>query len=126
MRKKLFNMNNIVEQNSPNNIKRNEDNDNDNKSHKIEQKGGFILIKNNFNSMKALMILLKNFFKKEGYNETKKDLDNLQMEISNGEIDIVLVFERMNKDIKISYYLENGNKKDLIDFKKIMKKIHLK
>ena len=65
MRKKLFNMNNIVEQNSPNNIKRNEDNDNDNKSHKIEQKGGFILIKNNFNSMKALMIQLKNFFKKE-------------------------------------------------------------
>ena len=126
MRKKLFNMNNIVEQNSPNNIKRNEDNDNDNKSHKIEQKGGFILIKNNFNSMKALMILLKNFFKKEGYNETKKDLDNLQMEISNGEIDILLIFERMNKEIKISYYLKNGIKKDLIDFKKVMKKIHLK
>ena len=126
MRKKLFNMNNIVEQNSPNNIKRNEDNDNDNKSHKIEQKGGFILIKNNFNSMKALMIQLKNFFKKEGYNETKKDLDNLQMEISNGEIDILLIFERMNKEIKISYYLKNGIKKDLIDFKKVMKKIHLK
>ena len=76
--------------------------------------------------MKALMILLKNFFKKEGYNETKKDLDNLQMEISNGEIDIVLIFERINKEIKISYYLKNGIKKDLIDFKKVMKKIHLK
>ena len=48
------------------------------------------------------------------------------MEISNGEIDILLIFERMNKEIKISYYLKNGIKKDLIDFKKVMKKIHLK
>jgi len=125
IRNKLFNMNNIMEQNSLN-TKKNEDNNNNIYSHTIEQKGGFILIKNNFNSMKALMILLKNFFKKEGYNETKKDLDKLQMEISNGEIDIVLIFERMNREIKISYYLENGNKKDLIGFKKIMKKIHLK
>ena len=124
MRKKLFNMNNIMEQNLPNIIKKNDDNDN--KSDTIEQKGGFIVIKNNFNNMKTLMILLKNFFKKQGYNETKKDLDNLQMEISNGEIDIVLIFERMNKEIKISYYLKNGIKKDLINFKKIMKKIHLK
>ena len=94
-------MNNTMEQNSHNNIKKNEDNNNN--THSIEQKGGFILVKNNFNSMRALMILLKNFFKKEGYNETKKDLDNLQMEISNGEIDIVLIFERMNKEIKTSY-----------------------
>jgi len=47
------------------------------------------------------------------------------MEISNGENDIVLIFERLKNKIKISYYLENGNKKDLINFKKIMKKVHL-
>ena len=110
--------------NQINNVKTNEDSDNN--IHKIEKNGEFIFIKNNFNSIKALMILLKNFFKKEGYSETKKDLDNLQMEISNGENDVVLVFEKMNKNIKINYYLENGNKKDLIDFKKIMKKIYLK
>jgi serine/threonine protein kinase len=128
IKQKLFNMTGTKEKNlnknASNNIKKNENSDN--KIYKIEKNVGFIFIKNNFSSIRALMILLKNFFKKEGYNETKKDLDNLQMEISNGEIDIVLVFERMNKDIKISYYLENGNKKDLIDFKKIMKKIHLK
>ena len=128
IKKKLFNMVDIkVEndnKNTINNVKKNENCDNN--IHKIDKNGGSIFIKNNFNSIKALMILLKNFFKKEGYSETKKDLDNLQMEISNGENDIVLVFERANKDIKISYYLENGNKKDLIDFKKIMKKIHLK
>jgi hypothetical protein len=120
IKKKLFNMVDIKGENDNKNAI------NDNNIHKIDKYGGSIFIKNNFNSIKALMILLKNFFKKEGYSETKKDLDNLQMEISNGENDIVLVFERANKDIKISYYLENGNKKDLIDFKKIMKKIHLK
>ena len=128
IKKKLFNMVDIkgenYNKNAINNVKKNENSDN--KIYKIEKNVGFIFIKNNFSSIRALMILLKNFFKKEGYSETKKDLDNFQMEISNGEIDIVLVFERMNKDIKISYYLENGNKKDLIDFKKIMKKIHLK
>jgi serine/threonine protein kinase len=128
IKKKLFNMVDIkgenYNKNAINNVKKNENCDNN--IHKIDKNGGAIFIKNNFNSIKALMILLKNFFKKEGYSETKKDLDNLQMEISNGENDIVLVFERANKDIKISYYLENGNKKDLIDFKKIMKKIHLK
>ena len=128
IKQKLFNMTGTKEKNlnknASNNIKKNENSDN--KIYKIEKNVGFIFIKNNFSRIRALMILLKNFFKKEGYNETKKDLDNLQMEISNGEIDIVLVFERMNKDIKINYYLENGNKKDLINFKKIMKKIHLK
>ena len=128
IKQKLFNMTGTKEKNlnknASNNIKKNENSEN--KIYKIEKNVGFIFIKNNFSSIRALMILLKNFFKKEGYSETKKDLDNLKMEISNGEIDIVLVFERMNKDIKISYYLENGNKKDLIDFKKIMKKIHLK
>ena len=111
-----------MEQNSPNNINKNEDS---NDAHIIKQCDGFISIKKFFNNMKDLMILLKNYFKKDGYYETKKDLDNLQMEISNGENDIVLIFERLKKKIKISYYIENGNKKDLINFKKIMKKVHL-
>jgi len=122
IKNKLFNMNNIMEQNSPNNINKNEDS---NDAHIIKQCDGFISIKKYFNNMKDLMILLKNYFKKDGYYETKKDLDNLQMEISNGENDIVLIFERLKKKIKISYYIENGNKKDLINFKKIMKKVHL-
>jgi hypothetical protein len=125
---KFFNMTGIkkesLNRNVINNIKKNENNDN--KIYKIEKNVGFIFIKNNFNNVKGLIILLKNFFKKEGYNETKKDLGNLQMEISNGEIDIILAFERMNKNIKINYYLKNGIKKDFINFKKIMKKIHSK
>ena len=105
IKKKLPNITGTKEKNlnknASNNIKKNENNDN--KIFRIEKNVGFIFIKNNCNSIKGLMILLKNFFKKEGYSETKKDLDNLQMEISNGEIDIVLIFERMNKEIKTSY-----------------------
>ena len=69
IKNKLFNMNNIMEQNSPNNINKNEDNID---AHIIKQCDGFILIKKYFNNMKDLMILLKNYFKKDGYYETKK------------------------------------------------------
>ena len=127
---KLFNMNTEKEKNF-NQINKDslndstkEDNNNNNISNNSLQ--GFITIKNNFLNMKPLMILLKQFFKKYSYNETKKDLDKLKMEISNGEADIALYFEKMNKYIKISFYIENGNKEDLISFKKIMKKFNPK
>ena len=131
---KLFNMNsekeknlNQTNKNSFNESTR-EDNNNDNISNNSYHNNslkGFIKIKNNLN-MKSLMILLKQFFKKYSYNETKKDLDKLKMEISNGEVDVALHFEKMNKYIKISFYIENGNKDDLISFKKIIKKFNSK
>ena len=42
------------------------------------------------------------------------------MEISNGEIDIILKFERMNKYIKISFDVKNGNEQNFINIKKLM------
>ena len=70
------------------------------------------------------MVLVKQFLKKEGYNLIKKDVDNLKMELSNGEIDVILSFEKMIKEIKISFSINNGNKEDLNEFKKIMKKFN--
>ena len=87
---------------------------------------GFINIKINFKNMNSLIILLRQFLKNEGYNITKKDLDNLNIEISNGEIDVLLSFEKMFKEIKIIFMILNGNKEDLINFKKIMKKFNAK
>ena len=72
------------------------------------------------------MTSLKGFFKNEGYNLTKKDLINSKMEISNGEIDIGITFEKMYKVIKISFFVINGSKEDFVNFKKIMKKIYIK
>ena len=68
------------------------------------------------------MVLIKQFLKKEGYNLIKKDIDKLKMELSNGEIDVLLSFEKMIKEIKISFSIKNGNKVDFHEFKKIMKK----
>ena len=72
------------------------------------------------------MLILKNFFKNEGFKITKRDLINSQLEISNGEIDVILYFEKMNRIIKISFVVVNGNKDDLVNFKKIMKKFSIK
>ena len=70
------------------------------------------------------MVIVKQFLKKEGYNLIKKDVDKLSMELSNGEIDVLLSFEKMFKEIKIAFAIKNGNKGDLIEFKKLMKKFN--
>ena len=60
------------------------------------------------------------------WKEIKRDLNNSKMEISNGEADVCITFEKMYKIIKISFCIINGNKEDFINFKKIMKKLNLK
>ena len=83
---------------------------------------GFVIIKLNTKNLNSLMVLVKQFLKKEGYNLNKKNLDKLSMELSNGEIDVLLSFEKILKEIKIKFTIENGNKEDFNEFKKIMKK----
>jgi serine/threonine protein kinase len=125
MKKQLFPMN------YNNEIK----NENNNKTDKTEKNSknctnnnlnGFIQINVNNKNMNSLMTLFKGFLKNEGYNITKKDLINSNMEVSNGEVDVNLTFEKMNKIVKVSFYLIKGNQDEFINFKKIMKKIHIK
>ena len=87
---------------------------------------GFIKINMNYKNLNSILIILRQFLKNEGYNITKKDLDNLIIEISNGEVDVKLFFEKMFKEIKISFSIINGNKEDFLNFKKIMKKFNIK
>ena len=68
------------------------------------------------------MVLLKQFLKKEGYNLINKNLNKLSMELSNGEIDVLISLEKILKEVKIKFSIENGNKEDFNEFKKIMKK----
>ena len=96
----------------------------DDKTNKKNFNQGFIIIKLNIKKLNSLMVLIKQFLKKEGYNLIKKDADKLKMELSNGEIDVVLFLEKMKKEIKISFDIKNGNKEDLNEFKKIMKKFN--
>jgi serine/threonine protein kinase len=98
------------------------DKNDDNNDDKQNLNQGFIIIKLSMKKLNSLMVLIKQFLKKEGYNLIKKDIDKLKMELSNGEIDVLLSFEKMIKEIKISFSIKNGNKVDFNEFKKIMKK----
>ena len=128
IKNQLFPKNNIKNNINENNYALNEitngvDKDDD-KSNKKNFNQGFIIIKLNIKKLNSLMVLIKQFLKKEGYNLIKKDADKLKMELSNGEIDVVLFLEKMKKEIKISFDIKNGNKEDLNEFKKIMKKFN--
>ena len=132
-RKKIEVVNDIKKHLFP--INNNKKNQITEKKEKIDEKSikslnnnlkGFIQINANIKNMNSLMTVLKSFFKNEGYNVTKRDLANSIMEISNGEIDVLLNFEKMCKIIKVSFSIINGNRDDFINFKKIMKKINVK
>ena len=128
IKNQLFPKNNIKNNINENNYALNEitngvDKDDD-KTKKKNFNQGFIIIKLNIKKLNSLMVLIKQFLKKEGYNLIKKDADKLKMELSNGEIDVVLFLEKMKKEIKISFDIKNGNKEDLNEFKKIMKKFN--
>ena len=128
IKKQLFPINcikeNIKENSNEFNESTNEDNFDDDKN-KINNKNynqGFIYFKSNIKNLNSLMVLLKQFLKKEGYNLINKNLNKLSMELSNGEIDVLISLEKILKEIKINFTIENGSKEDFNEFKKIMKK----
>ena len=92
---------------------------------KMNDLQGFIKVEININNINIIITLLRQFLKKEGFTITKKDLNKLNMEISNGENDIYLSFEKMFKETKIFFKVINGIKDDLLNFKKIMRKFNL-
>ena len=127
IQKQLYPINYIKENikenyNASNEITNEKDIHDNNKTCKTMNNQGFVIIKLNTKNLNSLMVLVKQFLKKEGYNLNKKNLDKLNMELSNGEIDVLLSFEKILKEIKIKFTIENGNKEDFNEFKKIMKK----
>ena len=128
IKKQLFPNNNNNERIDKNNINIEKKNENNLlKMNKVNNNlTGFIHINANIKNINSLMTSLKGFFKNEGYNMTKKDLINSKMEISNGEIDVGLTFEKMHKITKIIFSIIKGNKEDFANFRKIMKKINIK
>jgi hypothetical protein len=87
---------------------------------------GFIKINFCIKNLNSLIFLLRQFLKNEGYNMTKKYIDNLSIEVSNGEIDVKIIIKKELKETIISYVLINGNREDFMNFKKIMKNFNIK
>ena len=134
-RKKIEVVNDIRKQLFPNNInnkqnfereKKLEEKNEQNLNSKNNNQNGFIQLNVNIKNMNSLILILKSFLKNEGYNITQKNLAHSKIEISNGEIDVSLFFEKMYKIVKITFSLINGNNDDFINFKKIMKKFNIK
>ena len=92
------------------------------KSSKKNSLKGFIIVQKKIKNMNSLIIALRQFLKGRGFNITNKKLDKLTLEISNGEVDVFLFLEKIYKEVKINFTVINGNKEDLLNFNKIMKK----
>ena len=122
----LFPKNNIQNNKENGKMEINEGNINKNINCTNKNLNGFIQMNLPTKKLNSLILVLKKFFKNEGYNTIKKDLVNLKMEITNGEMDVIISLTKMYKIIKVSYSIINGSKEDLIKFKKIMKKINRK
>ena len=130
IKNQLFSLNN---RNKINTYIQNNNKDNDstleedvNDMNKKNELKGFIKIQAQFKHMSSLINLLKQFLKNEGFNISKRDLDNFHIEISNGETDAFLSFEKLFKEIKISFGIINGNMEEFVNLKKIMRKFNVK
>ena len=102
-------------------------NDNELKHKNENSLVGFIKFKKTkiIKNMNSLKVLLRKYLKNEGYKKIKKNMNFLNVEITNGEMDVLLSIKKMYKEIKIKYIITNGNKEDLLNFNKIMKRFKI-
>ena len=81
---------------------------------------GFFYFKKNIKNIRPLIILLKKYFRKYDYISTINDMDNLKLGLSNGEIDITIIFKKEKNDIKLSFDVENVTQNEFINIKKLI------
>ena len=80
---------------------------------------GFIKIQIESKNINKTMTKIKNYLKHKGYSSIKRNFSELELEVSNGEIDILLKIEKYKNDyVKLNYYKINGTKTQYELFKK--------
>ena len=110
------NKSNIIINMSEKNIK-----DNNNIKNVNESNKGFISVRIESKNYNVAITKLKKFFKNKGYLQVKRNYNEYELEISNGEIDIVLKLEKYNNIFcKLYYYKLKGMNSDFDIFKKII------
>lgn len=91
------------------NIDFNEKIDENGKNHKKELTGGFIPIQIESKNLNIAMTKIKKYLKNKGYFPIRRNFNDLELIISDGEVDILLKIEKFKKDYtKLSYFKLKG------------------
>ena len=86
---------------------------------------GFIQIQIETKKLNTAMTKIKKYLKNKGYFTIKRNLEELEIEVSNGEIDILLKLEKLKQDhFKLNYFKLKGIATQFESFKKELN--HLK
>ena len=95
-----------------------------NNNNKLGQ-NGFIQIQIETKKINMAMTKIKKYLKNKGYFSIKRNLAELELEVSNGEIDILLKLEKIKQDyFKLNYFKLKGIATQFESFKKDLN--HLK
>ena len=88
----------------------------------IELAKGFIRIQIESKNLNIAMTKIKKILKNKGYFSIKRNFNELELEVSNGEIDVLLKIEKFNKDYaKLNYYKVKGG---ITQFDLFKKEVH--
>lgn len=90
---------------------------NNNKSNK-----GMIIIKGRSKTNQKVLLFVQRFLKKKGYIPVKQSFDCNELEITDGEVDVLLKIKKLQgKQYKIKYFKLKGRLEDFEVFKKAIK-----
>ena len=88
----------------------------------IELTKGFIRIQIESKNLNIAMTKIKKILKNKGYFSIKRNFNELELEVSNGEIDVLLKIEKYNKDYaKLNYSKVKGG---ITQFDLFKKEVH--
>ena len=88
----------------------------------IELSKGFIRIQIESKNLNIAMTKIKKILKNKGYFSIKRNFNELELEVSNGEIDVLLKIEKYNKDYaKLNYSKIKGG---IAQFDLFKKEVH--
>lgn len=88
----------------------------------IELAKGFIRIQIETKNLNIAMTKIKKILKNKGYFSIKRNFNELELEVSNGEIDVLLKIEKFNKDYaKLNYSKVKGG---IAQFDLFKKEVH--
>lgn len=88
----------------------------------IELAKGFIRIQIESKNLNIAMTKIKKILKNKGYFSIKRNFNELELEVSNGEIDVGLKIEKLGKDYaKLNYYKIKGG---ITQFDLFKKEVH--